>query len=197
MTGKPIREKEKVMPQREICAFSLPGIAFGSKHVPILSLIEHPLKLKMGSIPGKEENPFIVDVEPVYQAHIIDEQIFIAMNGKIRDSIEVNKVFIVYRDYVPQGGLAKRRIRLLDDIDTLKIVSAAVFIKVYQLIMGRKIELNDKGAFDSTKSDIVEFIVSRRFITPGIMKTWNRNDELRTYLPYRIWIDEGENANLR
>jgi len=191
MTGKLTEEREEVMPQHEIYAFSLPGIAFGSKHVPMLSLIEHPLKLKMGSIPRNEGNPFVVSAEPIYPAQILDEKIFIAVGGSIRNAIGVDKIFIVYRDHVPLKGLVKWRIKLLHDVDTLKIVSSAVFIKIYQLIMGKEMELDDNGTFDPTKPDIVEFIVSRKFITPGIMKIWNRNDELRTYLPYRVWIDEG------
>jgi len=174
----------------KIYAFSLPGIAFGNKHISILSLIEHPLRLKMGSIPGNGGNPFAVSAEPIYQAQIIDDQIYIVVNGEIRNAIDVSKVFITYRDYAPRMGLIKRKIKLLDDIDTLKIVSSAVFIKVYQLIMSQEIELDDNGIFDSTRDDIIEFIISRKFITPGIVKIWNRDNELKTYLPYRIWIDE-------
>lgn len=174
----------------EIYTFSLPGIAFGNKHVPILSLIQHSMELKIGSIPGKDENPFTIYMKPVYQINDIDGKLYLSINGNVRKSVEISKVFIVYRDYVPNYGLVRRRIRLLDDVDTLKIVSSVVFVKLYQLITGSKIEMRERGVFDSTDPKVVEFIVARRFLTPGILKIWNRDGNLKIYLPYKIWIAE-------
>jgi len=185
-------------PKIVVYSFSLPGIAFGEECVPLLSLIKHPLEVKMGSIPGSDENPFTIRLKPVYRADLDGENRIVVspVNGdSIRDSLYVDKVFISYRKYVPQTSqtrLIKYEIELLNDTNTLKIVTKQVFLEVYKLITGQEVELDDNGNFDPTGENIIRFVIAHKFTTPDMIKIWNRNDDLKKYLPLKVWISDSD-----
>jgi len=182
-------------PKIVVYSFSLPGIAFGEECVPLLSLIKHPLEVRMGSIPESDENPFTIRLKPVYRADLNRENRIVVspVNGDpIRDSLYVDKVFISYRKYVPQTRLIKYEIELLNDTNTLKIVPKPVFLEAYRLITGQEVELDDYGNFNPTEENIIRFVIAHKFTTPDMIKIWNRDDYLKKYLPLKVWISDSD-----
>jgi hypothetical protein len=174
-----------------IFTFSLPAVAWGNEFVPILPLIGHKFKIVI-------ENPYTkteVEVFPNYQLDVVkpESELWLAKRNETRVMFRVNDVFLTYKR--PPVVLEKQDwvlvdIPILQDTQTLKIVSVVTFQEIYKKFTGEvppRKEMNQ---------DIADFVIKRRIITPTMFVAFNSDPRLKQYLPYGLKVvkENGDNG---
>ena len=177
--------KEVSNPKRiKVYSFSLPAVPFGGSHVPVLTMIRHPLKLSIGKVSSQGETvegTCKMELMPIYQLYVDEGRIRVAIKGNVRSVANVENVFIVHRKFTPLSTV-KYEIPLMDDLFVLKIVSMKAFEVIYES------ETHSALPGKLTDSSVIKFVISKGWATESILTTWNKDVTLRWYLPYTFWL---------
>jgi len=168
-----------------INTFGLPAIPFGSDFLPVVSLIRHDLHLKIGVPISETEKTGDILIKKKFVAESSEEGVFVSMEEPYRVA-SIDNVYLTYRRYLPDFEIVYTQVKLLEDVESLKLVPYQVFRTVYEMHNGEPLS----EEVSPVSPEVVKFVLARRWLTPQVLVGWNADPKLKRLLPYSLWINK-------
>jgi hypothetical protein len=162
------------------------AVMWGNEYVPVISFIGHELRLRFNSLVPTE-----LKLNATYTIELkkdTKELVLVPTDSSRRNVVNkikpVSDGVILKRRYIRNGYLFVPT-PIMEDTDTLKIVSMTVFVHLLELWSG-----TSANAPINPASQLVEdFVITTRFITPYVLTQWNRSgSDLRYHTPYGMYL---------